>query len=394
MTFVSVCEKSNGTHPPICGTRSRVGPFSRTETIERGLRHRIVAGLVAAIVSLAAFAFLVTMFRSESDHGAVGTSLSPLTIRVRTTNDPSARSSSRRHAKGKRSSSSGSETQVPTWSIRTPPPWNCPSVRPSSLRRPKASAVAVFGLRPCPRQVRRGGRLVPNPRVAASLVRPRRPRVLRLAPKGWARSGGQAFRAETVSARTTSIPARLLDPNSTVDATHARASATREGPSPAASEVEATRMPGIDAYKVCRVLSLPGDFGDAGDEVVVFEEERVPTAGCVGSEGFQHVAVLRDGRVTALSRRITDVFDEDAWRVWPYATPDLNGDRVDEIAIALRHEPGNATRVWFFVLSPDGSGLEGIYESQGSGPGLLLPHRDGNRSTPLSAPARHLRRAL
>ena len=138
------------------------------------------------------------------------------------------------------------------------------------------------------------------------------------------------------------------------------------GPSPAASDVEATRMPGIDAYKVCRVLSLPGDFGDAGDEVVVFEEERVPAAGCAESEGFQHVAVLRDGRMTALSRRITDVFDEDVWRVWPYATPDLNGDGVDEIAIALRHEPGNATRVWFFVLSPDGSGLEGIYNSQDS----------------------------
>ena len=86
----------------------------------------------------------------------------------------------------------------------------------------------------------------------------------------------------------------------------------------------------IDAYKVCRVLSLPGDFGDAGDAVVVFEEERAPGAGCSGSEGFQHVAVLRDGRVTALSRRITDVYPDEVWKVRPYAAPDLNGDGVDE----------------------------------------------------------------
>jgi hypothetical protein len=151
------------------------------------------------------------------------------------------------------------------------------------------------------------------------------------------------------------------------------------GPSPVASETEAVRVPGIDAYKVCRVLSLPGDFGDAGDEVVVFEEERVPTAGCVGSEGFQHVAVLRDGRVTALSRRITDVFG-DAWRVWPYATPDLNDDGIDEIAVALRFEAGNATRVWFLMLSPDGSGIEGIYESSRSQP---FTHLIGTGTDPL-----------
>lgn len=129
-----------------------------------------------------------------------------------------------------------------------------------------------------------------------------------------------------------------------------------------AADMEATRLPGIDAYRVCRVLALPGDFGDAGDEVVVFEEERVPGAGCIGSEGFQHVAVLRDGRVTSLSRRITD-FDIKAWRVWPYATPDLDGDGEDEIAVALS-DGGEDRRVWFFMLAPGGGGVEAVYDPQ------------------------------
>ena len=133
-------------------------------------------------------------------------------------------------------------------------------------------------------------------------------------------------------------------------------------PSEPDSEVEAARMPGIDTYKVCRVMSLPGDFGDAGDEVVVFEEENTPGYGCV-SEGFQHVAVLRDGQVTALSRRITDLVPE-AWKVWPYATPDLDGDGQSEIAVALA-KPGTARRLWFFTLAEGGGGVEAIYENGG-----------------------------
>lgn len=35
----------------------------------RGLRHRVAAGLVAAVVSIAAFVFLVSVFRSGDDHG-------------------------------------------------------------------------------------------------------------------------------------------------------------------------------------------------------------------------------------------------------------------------------------------------------------------------------------
>jgi hypothetical protein len=129
-------------------------------------------------------------------------------------------------------------------------------------------------------------------------------------------------------------------------------------------EAQATRLPGIDAYRVCRLLSMPGDFGSAGDEFVVFEEERVPGAGCSGSEGFQHVAVLRDGQVTALSRRITDIYPDEVWRVWPYAAPDLDGDGVDEIAVALDVH-GTGRRVWFFQLGAGGGGLDGAWNDQG-----------------------------
>ena len=112
-------------------------------------------------------------------------------------------------------------------------------------------------------------------------------------------------------------------------------------------------LPGIDSYLVCRVVRISGDFGSAGDGSVVFEEERVPGAGCVTSEGFQHVAVIRDGAVTALSRRITDILSDDAWKVWPYATPDLDGDGVDEIALATVR-PGGGRHVWFFKVQNGG----------------------------------------
>lgn len=145
---------------------------------------------------------------------------------------------------------------------------------------------------------------------------------------------------------------------------------------PTETGTEPTRLPGVDAYRVCRVLSLSGDFGGVGDEVVVFEEERVPGAGCVRSEGFQHVAVLREGRVTALSRRITDLAPE-AWRVWPYAAPDLDGDGRSEIAVASA-ESGTAHHVWFFTLSAGGGGIEPIY-----GPGGPFSHVVGSGPDPI-----------
>jgi hypothetical protein len=146
-------------------------------------------------------------------------------------------------------------------------------------------------------------------------------------------------------------------------------------------QTKPVQLPGIDTYRVCRVLSLPGHFGEAGDEVVVFEEERVPGAGCISSEGFQHIAVLRDGQVTALSRRITDLAGDDAWKVWPYATPDLDGDGTDEIVVAGTYTTGVAPRVWFFTLSPGGGGIEAIYE-----PGAVPdPSRTGSFTRPIAS---------
>lgn len=145
------------------------------------------------------------------------------------------------------------------------------------------------------------------------------------------------------------------------------------------------QVPGLDG-EVCRLMTLSGDFGATGDQVAVFEDLRAPGAGCSGSEGFQRAAILKDGRVTSVSARLTDVFGDAAYRVWPFATPDLNGDGIDEVAVALSAVPGDATRVWFLTLSSDGSSINGILNAHsepftyliGSGTDPLGTAREGS----------------
>jgi hypothetical protein len=120
---------------------------------------------------------------------------------------------------------------------------------------------------------------------------------------------------------------------------------------------ESETIPGVP-YPVCRPTSMPGSFGPELDTVWVFEEERVPAAGCVGSEGFQRLAVGGGGQAQIITGRITDVISDEAWRVWPYAAPDIDGGGIDEIAIAVRGgEPGSATadsrRLWLFRVDGD-----------------------------------------
>ena len=104
-------------------------------------------------------------------------------------------------------------------------------------------------------------------------------------------------------------------------------------------------------FLVCRPVTTSGSFGDGLDEAWVFEEERVPGAGCIGSEGFQRLAIGSGSRVQVLSDRITDLLSEEAWKVWPYATPDLNGDGVDEIAVAKTGDQGASRAVWLLQLT-------------------------------------------
>jgi len=120
--------------------------------------------------------------------------------------------------------------------------------------------------------------------------------------------------------------------------------------SPTPENGDALQIAGVP-FLVCRVTAVSGDFGNGMTTAWVFEEERVPGAGCVGSEGFQHVAVGSDGRVEMLSPRITDVLNDDAWRVWAYAAPDVNGDAIDEIAIAREGEQPRAIHLWLFTVA-------------------------------------------
>jgi hypothetical protein len=96
-------------------------------------------------------------------------------------------------------------------------------------------------------------------------------------------------------------------------------------------------------------VTIDGNFGSGMDRAWVFEEERVPGAGCVGSEGFQRLAVGSGDHVDLLSDRITDITTDRAYKVWPYATPDLDGDGVDEIALAKGEAPGSRL-IWFVAV--------------------------------------------
>jgi hypothetical protein len=119
-------------------------------------------------------------------------------------------------------------------------------------------------------------------------------------------------------------------------------------PSPSATDVGAAEtLPGVP-FGVCRITSIPGTFGDELDTAWVFEEERVPGAGCVNSEGFQRLALGSGEQIEVMTDRITDVLNDDAWRVWVYAAPDLDGDGIDEIALARRGTDPDARHLWFF----------------------------------------------
>jgi hypothetical protein len=129
-------------------------------------------------------------------------------------------------------------------------------------------------------------------------------------------------------------------------------------PSASSSDVsgEALRIPGVP-FKVCRPMTIGGTFGAGLDTVWVFEEERVPDAGCVGSEGFQRLGVGTADGVQVLSERITDMVGDDSYKVIPYATPDLNGDGQDEIALAKPSQDGTSVTVWFFQVVAGGKVL-------------------------------------
>lgn len=125
--------------------------------------------------------------------------------------------------------------------------------------------------------------------------------------------------------------------------------APTETPTATSGPDAAEQLAGVP-FLVCRITTVSGTFGGGMDTAWVFEEERVPGAGCVG-EGFQHLAVGSGGSVDLLSPRITDVLNDDAWRVWAYAAPDVNGDGIDEIAIARQGSQPRARHLWLFTVA-------------------------------------------
>jgi hypothetical protein len=143
---------------------------------------------------------------------------------------------------------------------------------------------------------------------------------------------------------------RPSDQPSSGDATSAPASTPTVDTSPTPENGDALQIAGVP-FLVCRVTVVSGDFGDGMDTAWVFEEERVPGAGCVGTEGFQRLAVGSKGRVDILSPRITDVLNDDVWKVWAYAAPDVNGDGIDEIAIAREGEQPRAIHLWLLTVA-------------------------------------------
>ena len=179
-----------------------------------GLRHRVAAGLVAAVVSIAALAFLVAVFRSEPDREAVGTPLSPLTIRVRTTEDPFDLHVSATF-QGAAIDLVGIETPGPDLEYPNSTSMELPVGTPIVVEASDDLSISVFELDPDTGEfvVENGSCLIrgplgvlPGPAETAFFIY--------VEGKGF--SGGQAFRAETVGQDLDHDSA--LDPSSTVDA--------------------------------------------------------------------------------------------------------------------------------------------------------------------------------
>jgi hypothetical protein len=85
-------------------------------------------------------------------------------------------------------------------------------------------------------------------------------------------------------------------------------------------------------FDVCRPMSIPGKFLGGFDTLWVFE--RAPEQGCEGYEGFQYLGVGTSDTVAGLSNEIHDV-GQNKTSLWPYAAFDIDRDGFDEIAVGI-----------------------------------------------------------
>jgi len=139
--------------------------------------------------------------------------------------------------------------------------------------------------------------------------------------------------------------------------------------------IDATTIPGVP-FPVCRPMSIPGAFGPGLTRAWIFEGERVPGDGCLGSEGFPHIGVGDDTSVALVSEQLRNYQDGTLAALW--ATPDINGDGIDEIAVETGHESDSQQ---FVLFTLDGSAVRLVrtctdcsYTFDWGGPGV---HLDG-----------------
>jgi len=113
-------------------------------------------------------------------------------------------------------------------------------------------------------------------------------------------------------------------------------------------------LPGV-SYPVCDVQGLRGGFGDLADGVVLFREVSPLGQGCL-VRGYQHIALVHDGTVLMGSEQLVNDIP-DAPDPWLYATPDVDGDGMDEIALGIAGSRADGyARIILFDVTTDSDG--------------------------------------
>jgi hypothetical protein len=122
----------------------------------------------------------------------------------------------------------------------------------------------------------------------------------------------------------------------------------------ASSDADAAQSLAGVPFPVCRPTSIPGTFGGGYDVAWTFAQERTPGEGCGRAPGAQYIGVGTAGGVDLLSPGTTPVMGLD--RAWwsPYATPDIDGDGIDEIMVATTYSTSDwAIQVWLYRVGND-----------------------------------------
>jgi hypothetical protein len=98
-------------------------------------------------------------------------------------------------------------------------------------------------------------------------------------------------------------------------------------------------LPGVP-FSVCDPKSIPGDFGNLGTEAVVFARED-PATGCSGNHLAQYAGVRSSssGSVTAYLGPLENSWPYEGTPFWAYASPDIDGDGTDELAVGITSSP-------------------------------------------------------